>query len=70
MFNRFILYTAEPNVIKHLLVTKNVKKSPDLYKLIGYPFNERFLGRGILTEINNDISNKRRSLYRTYFTNK
>nr|AHL88998.1 cytochrome p450 3049E2 [Brachionus koreanus] len=61
--NQMICVTSEEDAIKKILIEKDFPKKPEIYKIVGYPFGERFLGRGLVTEIDKEKWRKRRSLF-------
>jgi hypothetical protein len=49
------------------LITKDFKKDPLTYDVLGYPLGERFIGRGLVTEIDRQIWRERRATYNPGF---
>jgi cytochrome P450 len=53
--------------IKQVLVDQDLPKHSKMYKSIAYPFSERFLGRGLVTELDKDVWKKKRALFNSAF---
>jgi len=52
---------------KEILITKNFTKDPLSYNTIAYPLGERFIGRGLVTEIDHEKWRERRATYNPGF---
>nr|QUF59389.1 cytochrome p450 CYP3049E3 [Brachionus angularis] len=62
-----ICITSEAEAIKEIMVDLNFSKKEMIYKIVGFPFNERFGGNGILTESNHNKWRKRRTFFNHAF---
>nr|UOU03251.1 cytochrome P450 3049D1 [Brachionus rubens] len=69
IFNNFIVVVTDPESIKEVLVTKNFPKPKLVYKITGYPFGERFLGSGIVSEMDELKWRERRRIFNHGFKN-
>jgi hypothetical protein len=54
-------------LIKESYITENFPKIPEVYENVGYPYNERYLGTGLITEPDNNRWKKRRALFNPGF---
>ena len=52
---------------KEILITKDFLKDPLTYDTIAYPLGERFIGRGLVTEIDYEKWRERRAAYNPGF---
>nr|UOU03247.1 cytochrome P450 3049F1 [Brachionus rubens] len=68
--DKVVVFTIEPETVKEVLITQNFPKIPEVYRQVGYPYNERFLGNGILSETNFENWRKRRNLLNHGFNRK
>lgn len=62
------MFTIDPETIKNVLVVKNFPKDAQAYRKVAFPFNERFLGYGLVTEPNFDKWRKRRAIFNHGFS--
>nr|AHL88995.1 cytochrome p450 3049C1 [Brachionus koreanus] len=67
IFMKYVIVTNEPNAIKEILINKNYPKNEKIYSKIGFPFNERFMGLGLVTETNGGQWRKRRQIFNPGF---
>ena len=54
MFHLPIVYVADADLAKKVLVTSNFPKDSWSYDKLGYVFGERFMGKGLVTETDHD----------------
>nr|QEV83813.1 cytochrome P450 [Brachionus rotundiformis] len=62
-FHQMICITSDEDIIKKILIEKDLPKKPEIYNIVGYPFGERFLGSGLVSEINKEKWRARRALF-------
>nr|UOU03248.1 cytochrome P450 3049E2-2 [Brachionus rubens] len=62
-FDEMVCICNEEEAVKMALIDKDLPKSNDVYHMIGFPFGERFMGNGLLTELNLKRWRHRRSLF-------
>nr|QUF59386.1 cytochrome p450 CYP3049C1 [Brachionus angularis] len=67
LFGDYIVVTNEPEAIKDILINKNFPKCEKIYSKIGFPFYERFMGLGLVTETDNERWKKRRAVFNPGF---
>nr|QUF59390.1 cytochrome p450 CYP3049F1 [Brachionus angularis] len=61
--DKIIVFTIDQEAVKEILISENFPKIPEIYHNVGFPFNERFLGHGLITDTNFDRWKKRRALF-------
>ncbi|RMZ96970.1 cholesterol 24-hydroxylase-like [Brachionus plicatilis] len=61
--HQMICITSEEEAIKKILIDKDFPKKPEIYKIVGFPFGERFLGHGLVSEIDKEKWRNRRALF-------
>jgi cholesterol 24(S)-hydroxylase len=49
------------------MIDKDLPKNERLYRIVGYPYSQRFLGQGIVTETNKDVWRHKRALLNPAF---
>lgn len=62
-----IVFTVHAEGVKHVLITNNFPKVPGIYQNVGFPYNERFLGNGLITETNKSRWKSRRARFNPGF---
>lgn len=67
ILQNIIVFTIEPKLIKEIYIEKNFPKAKYTYSKIGYPGGERFMGDGLVTEIDHDKWKARRALFNPGF---
>ncbi|XP_071832850.1 cholesterol 24-hydroxylase-like isoform X1 [Apostichopus japonicus] len=65
--NREIVLCLEPAFVKAMMITSNSKKPKQFYETAKYLFGQRFLGGGILTQLNNIQWAKQRKMMNPAF---
>ena len=56
-----IVFTINKEGVKEVLVTQNFPKVPGIYENVGFPYRERFLGNGLITDTNKNRWKQRRA---------
>jgi hypothetical protein len=51
----FIVFTANKDTIKEVLIVKDYPKYERIYNMIAFPYGQRFIGYGLLTGTENKI---------------
>nr|QEV83792.1 cytochrome P450 [Brachionus rotundiformis] len=69
ILNNFVIVVTKPESIKDVLVKQNFPKPSLVYKITGYPFNERFLGSSIVSEMDMAKWQIRRKIFNNGFKN-
>ncbi|CAF0860746.1 unnamed protein product [Brachionus calyciflorus] len=59
--NEMVCITNEEESIKTILIDKNFPKKENIYQIVAYPFGQRFMGKGLVTELNYEKWRQRRS---------
>nr|QVK45596.1 cytochrome P450 [Brachionus paranguensis] len=67
IFMNYVIVTNEPDAIREILINKNYPKNEKIYSKIGFPYNERFMGLGLVTETNDERWRKRRQIFNPGF---
>ncbi|XP_068730892.1 cholesterol 24-hydroxylase-like [Montipora capricornis] len=62
-----LLFVADPEVARKCLVSLNLPKNPRGYRNVAFPFGVRFIGKGLVTELDHDVWQKHRSLINPAF---
>ena len=65
-----IVFISDPDMIKKSLVTLNLPKSARVYNKLSYVFGYRCLGRGVLTETNHELWQRKRNVLNPAFHRK
>ena len=60
-------FVSDPELVRKCLITLNLPKNHRVYKHLGFPFGQRMIGRGVLTENDHDVWQKRRALLNPAF---
>ena len=58
-----VVFTTSQGGVKEAYVTQNFPKIPEVYKNVGFPYSERFLGNGLITDTNQERWKKKRELF-------
>jgi len=61
VFDQTIVFTISKEGVKNVLVSENFPKVPGIYDNVGFPYGERFLGNGLITDTNSNRWKKRRA---------
>jgi cytochrome P450 len=64
------VFTTDRVAIKEILIIKNYPKTQYLMSRVMFPFNERYLGFGLVTEPGNESWQRRRSFFNPGFHRK
>nr|AHL88993.1 cytochrome p450 3049B1 [Brachionus koreanus] len=67
LVDRFIVFTINPETIKDVFVTYNFSKHHHVYSIFGFPLGFRFLGNGLVTDLDNQRWRHRRSMFNPSF---
>ena len=67
ILDKIVVFTIDPEGVKEAYITENFPKIPEVYENVGYPYNERFLGNGLITDTNMERWKHRRSLFNPGF---
>lgn len=62
-----VVFTSDRSTIKEVLVTKNYPKPLAFMNLMMFPYNERFLGYGLVTDPNEERWRHRRTIFNSGF---
>nr|XP_058947418.1 cholesterol 24-hydroxylase-like isoform X1 [Pocillopora verrucosa] len=65
-----VLLVVDPEIIKNVLVVKCQPKEAMSYKILGSLYGQRFLGRGLVTNLDDDSWKKRRAIMHPAFHRK
>nr|QVK45597.1 cytochrome P450 [Brachionus paranguensis] len=69
ILNNFVVVVTKPESIKDVLVGQNFPKPSLVYTITGYPFNERFLGSSLVSEMDESKWQIRRKIFNHGFKN-
>ena len=61
VFDQTIVFTINKEGVKNVLVAENFPKVPGIYDNVGFPYSERFLGNGLITDTDAKRWKKRRA---------
>nr|QEV83798.1 cytochrome P450 [Brachionus rotundiformis] len=61
--DKIVVFTIDPKAVKEVLIDENFPKVPEIYKQVGFPYNERYLGNGLLSDTDFSSWHKRRVLF-------
>ena len=67
IYYRPILFVSDPEVARKCLVTLNLPKNSFGAKNFAFPYGQRFVGNGLVTELDHEVWQKRRSLLNPAF---
>ena len=67
LLNKMVVLTIEPIAVRDVLITKNFPKYPLIYKLAGFPVFSRFLGNGLVTQMDQNKWKHERALFNPGF---
>jgi hypothetical protein len=68
--DRIIIMCVDPEATKEIFVNQNFPKHPDVYQIFGFPLSDaRFLGNGLITELDEYKAKYKRHLYNASFYN-
>jgi hypothetical protein len=67
LLNKMVVLTIEPIAVRDVLITKNFPKYSLIYSLAGFPFSNRYLGNGLVTQMNHEKWKKDRALFNPGF---
>lgn len=67
ILDKIVVFTIDPDGVKETYITENFSKIPEVYTQVGYPYNERFLGHGLITDTDTTRWRHRRSLFNPGF---
>ncbi|XP_068683870.1 cholesterol 24-hydroxylase-like [Montipora foliosa] len=62
-----IVFISDPEVARKCVVTLNLPKNPHAYSNFAFPFGLRYVGNGLVTEVNHDLWQKHRALLNPAF---
>lgn len=62
IFDLMIVVVTSPDGVKEALITDNFPKTKKVYRAVGFPYSERFLGHGLITEIHQDKWKQKREM--------
>ena len=65
-----VVHLSDPQMVKKCLATLNLPKAARVYSLIGYVYGTRFAGSGILTEVDHEVWQRKRSTLNPAFHRK
>nr|UOU03255.1 cytochrome P450 3049B1-3 [Brachionus rubens] len=68
--DKMFLFTVDTDAIREMFVTKNFPKPKESTRVFGFPLDYRFLGNGLLTELDNDRWKYRRHVFNPSFSKK
>ena len=69
-FHKPVVIVSDPELVKKVLITCNLPKDPWLRSLFSAPFGERLLGGGLVTEVNHDVWQRKRTAMNPAFHRK
>ena len=69
-FHKPVVIVSDPELVKKVLITCNLPKDPWLRRLFSAPFGERLLGGGLVTEVNHDVWQRKRTAMNPAFHRK
>nr|ATW72322.1 cytochrome p450 CYP3049F2 [Brachionus calyciflorus] len=67
ILDKIVVFTINQNAVKEVLITENFPKIPEIYNQVGFPYNERYLGNGLLSNTDSESWKKRRNLFNNGF---
>ncbi|KAK2561702.1 Cholesterol 24-hydroxylase [Acropora cervicornis] len=67
IYHRPILFVSDPEVARKCLVTLNLPKNSFGAKNFAFPYGQRFVGNGLVTELDHEVWQKHRSLLNPAF---
>ncbi|CAF0954298.1 unnamed protein product [Brachionus calyciflorus] len=70
LMDRIIVFTLDPETIREIFITQLFPKHPDVYGVFGFPLNTRFLGNGLITDLDHQRWRHRRNLFNPSFHKK
>nr|UOU03249.1 cytochrome P450 3049E2-1 [Brachionus rubens] len=62
-FDEMVCICNEEEAVKIALIVTDFPKKEHVYQIVGYPFGQRFMGKGLVTELNYEKWRYRRSLF-------
>ncbi|RNA07005.1 cholesterol 24-hydroxylase-like [Brachionus plicatilis] len=65
--DRMVVFTINPEIIKDIFITYNFPKHHHVYSIFGFPLGFRFLGNGLVTDLDNQRWRHRRNLFNPSF---
>nr|UOU03256.1 cytochrome P450 3049B1-2 [Brachionus rubens] len=65
--DRMVVFTLDPETIREVFITKNCSKHPELYSKLAFPMGARFIGNGLVTDLDNERWKHRRDLFNPSF---
>ena len=66
-YHRPFTFVSDPELVRKCIITLNLPKNPGIYQHIGYPFGQRLGGRGLISEVDHKVWQKRRALLNPAF---
>lgn len=66
-YHRPFTFVSDPELVRKCLITLNLPKNLAVYDHLGYPFGQRMAGRGVLTEADHEVWQRRRALLNPAF---
>ena len=66
-YHRPFTFVCDPELVRKCLITLNLPKNLVVYDHLGYPFGQRMAGRGVLTEADHEVWQRRRALLNPAF---
>jgi hypothetical protein len=67
ILDKIVVFTIDPDGVKEAFITENFPKIPEVYEMVGFPYNERFLGNGLITDTDMNRWKHRRTLFNPGF---
>nr|UOU03257.1 cytochrome P450 3049B1-1 [Brachionus rubens] len=65
--DRMVVFTLDPETLKRVFITENFSKHSDVYRSFGFPLGARFIGNGLITELENSKWRHRRDMFNPSF---
>nr|ATW72319.1 cytochrome p450 CYP3049B6 [Brachionus calyciflorus] len=70
LMDRIVVFTLDPEAIREIFITQLFPKHPNVYGIIGFPLYSRFLGNGLVTDLDHSRWRHRRNLFNPSFHKK
>nr|QEV83800.1 cytochrome P450 [Brachionus rotundiformis] len=65
--DKMVVFTINPETIRDVFIAHNFSKHPHVYSIFGFPLGIRFLGNGLVTDLDNERWRYRRNLFNPSF---
>ena len=65
--HRPFIFISDPELARRCVITLNLPKNPRVYAHLSCPFGQRFMGTGLVTELNHEVWQKHRNLLNPAF---